>query len=111
MTTIVTGIVAVVLLIAVDVWLVASGRETWSEVLYDAALRTPAPAYLVGFLAGHWFPVPGGPVIDELHGWIFVAVWALVILTVVHMAWQYPAWIALVAGIAAGSLLWPVRGL
>lgn len=109
MTSIITGIALIVVAIVVDVWLLASGRETWSELLYIAGTRKPLFPYVWGFLAGHWWPVGAGPVIEDTFGWIFVAVWILVALSGLHIAVKFPPYAVLIPAYFAGALLWPVR--
>ena len=52
---------AIVLLAGYDVYLVAKGQESISEVLRDGAMRYPIIAFLAGVLVGHWWWPIGCP--------------------------------------------------
>jgi hypothetical protein len=94
-----------VLLIGYDVLPFASApdHDTLSEVMRDGALSSSALPYGWGFLAGHffvqWVPrrLTHAQALSAAAGLAFV----------VHLV-SPPGWAAVLLGVAAGALLWPL---
>jgi len=94
-----------VLLIGYDLLPFASApdHDTLSEVMRDSALGSSALPYGWGFLAGHffvqWFPrrLTHAQALSAAAGLAFA----------VHVV-SPPGWAAVLLGVAAGALLWPL---
>ena len=94
-----------ILLIGYDFLPFASSpdHDTLSEVMRDTALASSALPFGWGFLAGHFFvqALPRSLTHTQALGT------AAALAAMVHVA-DVPGWLALLLGVAAGAVLWPL---
>ncbi len=98
-------VLATVLLIGYDFLPFASSpdHDTLSEVMRDTALASSALPFGWGFLAGHFFVQWLPRKLTHLQALSCAAALA----AVVHAA-DAPGWLAVLLGVAAGAVLWPL---
>ncbi|MDH3499303.1 MAG: hypothetical protein OEM97_04210 [Acidimicrobiia bacterium] len=101
----------VAVLIVVDIVLAtdADPGNTWSELMREAAKKTPVVPWLAGLVVGHWFH-PGDdldPLIDPPGNAL-----VLLLLTVAVLAGggvvELPPWLPLLVAAPIGAFVWPV---
>ncbi len=108
------GVLLFLLVIVLDVWgaLDKEPGNTPSELVRWLSRYTAVVPFALGVLLGHWFHPGDG--LDPLFG--RASTWVLIALSGVLLAWRIVfrqkalagAWFWAVAGIVAGTLLWPV---